>query len=154
MSDRPSLINPDDFSSKGEAGDARKKTADKSQIDVSIPESDILNEAYQALKSQLAALRAQEIEMLGVQSRAKRAYMLAHSASRHPFVIAEATDPQQRAKILIESESRNQFLIESNLTPAYKVNKQGEILYANEAAARLLQFPRELLMDGDRKSVV
>jgi PAS domain S-box-containing protein len=148
MSDRPSLINPDDFSSKGETGDACKKTAEKAQIDVSIPESTILNEAHQALKSQLAALRAQEIEMLGVQSRAKRAYMQAHSAFRHPFVIAEATDPEQRAKILIESESRNQFLIESNLTPAYKVNKQGEILYANEAAARLLQFPRELLMDG------
>ena len=150
MSDRPSLINPDDYSSNRETGDARKKAPDKrqNQIDVSIPESTILTEAYQALKSQLASLRAQEIEMLGVQSRAKRAYMLAHSASRHPFVIADTTDPEQRERILIESESRNQFLIESNLTPAYKVNKQGEILYANDAAARLLQFPRELLMDG------
>lgn len=97
------------------------------------------------LLRQLSDLRAQEYALLEKQLLAK----LALRKSRHGKL--EAVDPanfEDLRRILIESQSRMEFVASHSFIPVYKVNRAGFITFANASASGLLGFSRETLQSG------
>jgi PAS domain S-box-containing protein len=97
------------------------------------------------LLRQLAELRAQEYRLLGTQVQ-RKAQMRRKLRGHMPAV--NVANIEDLRRILIESQSRMEYVAQHSFIPVYKVNREGFIIFANGAASQLLGYSREEMQSG------
>jgi PAS domain S-box-containing protein len=103
-----------------------------------------LRRENETLASELSQLMAEEKKLLLQYSEEKANYLSrvkkGGSALTAHFDLSRKED---REKIILESASRVEYLINTNTAPSYRVDASGCIVSGNNACARLLGYDRE-----------